>query len=386
MATEPGTNDFYQAMRRIFAEIPDPEKATGHISLIDSWEKTWRTFLRTPGNEVPLRLLKEISPQIRSLLTGATPDAAFVTSLPDPMPRRSFGRFLRESIGKVLGSPSNANPAFDSSYEEPVDFPANAKYSSFIGLHDAVESGWFHRERGELFTGFPISSDDVVLDIGCGNGDFSRYCGEFGAHIIFSDIDPKSVRKTERLLAGSAARGITPLVSDANPLPLPDASVSKIIANEVIEHVDDASRFLQELVRVGKPSAQYLLAVPDPFQETFQHQLAPAEFFVKPQPGGGRIRGLSSGHLRTIGRDDFERLIADAGLIVERHEYVGFFWALWFTFFWICDVDVSEPLHPLLVHWTRTWKLLLDLPDGKRVKKALDRFMPKSQIVIARKP
>jgi hypothetical protein len=121
-------------------------------------------------------------------------------------------------------------------------------------------------------------------------------------------------------------------------------------------------------------------------QETLQRRLAPAAFFVKPKPGEGNIRGLSSGHLRTIGREAFEQLAEEAGLVVERHHYVSFYWALWFTFFWACDVDFSAPDHPLLASWARTWKFILDAPDGMRVKGPLDAFMPKSQIIIARKP
>jgi SAM-dependent methyltransferase len=238
----------------------------------------------------------------------------------------------------------------------------------------------------ELFEGFPIGPEDTVLDVGCGDGNYSTLCGQWGAHVIFTDIDPANVATTGQRLAATAARGTTPIVGDADPLPLADETASKIISTEVLEHVDNPARFLAELARVGKKGALYLLAVPDPVQEGLQRQLAPASFFVRPKPGEGMIRGLSSGHLRTIGRDEFERLVAGAGLIVERRHHSSFYWALWFAFFWICDVDFSAPRHPLLTHWARTWKILLDLPEGHRVKTVLDGFMPKSQIIIARKP
>lgn len=255
-----------------------------------------------------------------------------------------------------------------------------------LGERVAAESGGFNHATGELQPGFAVTAADTVLDVGCGDGHASRFCARQGAAIIYADIDATQVEIAGRNLAGAGARSLQPLVSDSNPLPLPDAVASRIICTEVIEHVDDPAPFLAELARVGAPGALYLLAVPDPVQEALQRRLADPNFFVKPKPGAGSIRGLSSGHLRTIGRDEFERMVARAGLVVERHDYGGFFWALWFTFFWICNVDFARPAHPLLANWARTWKLLLDHPDGHRAKAPLDGFMPKSQIILARKP
>jgi len=78
--------------------------------------------------------------------------------------------------------------------------------------------------------------------------------------------------------------------------------------------------------------------------------------------------------------------VLDAGLIIERKDHYGFYWSMWWFFFWTCKQDLSPPWHPLLESWTNTWAMLLDTPDGPRIKKALDRAMPKSQLIIARKP
>lgn len=243
-------------------------------------------------------------------------------------------------------------------------------------FQDTLLSGWFNSEKNELFKGFSIDESDVVLDVGCGDSPFLAFCADRGADIMFADIEADNVTITEKKLAGSKARSLTPIISDANPLPLDDGVATKIIAMEVMEHVDDPKAFLDELVRVGKPGAQYLLTVPDPVAEHLQEKdLAPQSYFEKPN------------HIRIFERDEFIKMVESSGLVIEKNERYGFYWSMWWIFFWACKQDLgAQPVHPLLASWTNTWAELLLLEDGAKVKKIMDDFMPKSQAIIARKP
>jgi SAM-dependent methyltransferase len=245
---------------------------------------------------------------------------------------------------------------------------------SLVGLRDAVLSGWFVPDSNQVFEGLPVTPDDVVLDVGCGDGGIGGFCASKGAAIILSDNDPEKVSAAERSLAGSAARYVQALVSDSNPLPLPDGIASIVVSTEVLEHVDDARRFLDELVRVGRRGARYLLTVPDPVSETLQKSLAPPSYFEKPN------------HVRIIERDEFATMVEAAGLVIERRTSYGFYWAMWWLMFWVRKTDLTDPRNPVLDSWTQTWAALLETQDGQRVKAVLDNFMPKSQVIIARKP
>ena len=259
----------------------------------------------------------------------------------------------------------------------PVPAPAEpaAKADSYaLGLHDAVLSGWFNQQTDELFKGFVVSADDTVLDVGCGDGGNVHFCGMRGAKIIIADIDGAKVEATRQRLSDTPARDIECHVTDCNPLPIADATATRVVSTEVIEHVDDPAQFLAELVRVGKPGALYLLSVPHPSSEDLQKDIAAPEYFQKPN------------HIRVISEDQFKAMVNEAGLEIISHSQYGFYWSLWMLLFWEAKVDLSDPDHPLLNHWANTWQAVLDSPRGLQIKQALDAVVAKSQVIIARKP
>lgn len=254
--------------------------------------------------------------------------------------------------------------------EETVDLSG----ATGLGLHDAVLSGWFQNATNEVFRGIHIGPEDTVVDVGCGDGGNSLFCARRGAHVTAIDIDPQVISTLEARLAEAAPDAHATHVSDANPLPLGDAVATRVICTEVLEHVDDPDQVLAELFRIGKPGARYLLTVPDALQENMQKHVAPPGYFQKPN------------HVRIIQREEFAQMAERAGLIIEEHTQYGFFWSIWWALFWACKVDLANPSHPVLDHWTEAWRAVLALPGGHELKQQLDQFMPKSQVIVARKP
>lgn len=243
-----------------------------------------------------------------------------------------------------------------------------------IGLVDMALSGWLNNETGELIEGFFIRGSDRVLDVGCGDGGFTLFCGRQGAEIFVADINPENVAQASLRLRETAARAVHPLVTDANPIPVQDEQMDKVIAMEVMEHVDDPLTFLKELFRVGKPGAQYLISVPAAISEQVQIGIAKSSYFQKPN------------HIHIFEQEQFISLVEEAGLRVEKVINYGFYRTLWWLFFWASNQPtISSPWHPLLESWDQTWRILLALPDGDKIKKKLDEVLPKSQVILARK-
>lgn len=265
-----------------------------------------------------------------------------------------------------------------SDYFEYLDAAApdgGAHGPSEVGLRDARLAGWYREDSGELFRGMPIGADDVVVDVGCGVGFNSAFCARHGATVHAVDNNPQMLREARAQLCLERAAGHTTLLSDANPLPLEDGMATRVICTEVLQHAEDPQRMLAELVRIGAPGALYLLSVPGALQERLQDAVLPPAW--RDQPGAAP---------RIIEREAFSRWVADAGLVVLEHTQNGFFWSLWWALFYGCDVELHDPAHPVLDHWTAAWSALLESQKGQQLKQQLDAFMPVSEIIVARKP
>lgn len=241
------------------------------------------------------------------------------------------------------------------------------------GFYDLCRSGWFNDANGELFLGFPLGPGDTYLDVGCGAGGAAIFAARRGCNVMATDLLPDAVASLDVRLreAGSAAHRC--VVSDSAPLPVPSGWANRIVCCEVMEHVPDPVAFMDELVRVGAAGARYLLTVPDPASEAVQRAVAPPSYWNPPN------------HLRVFSHEDFGRLVTDAGLTIEKRHVMGFFSSVWWSLFWAAGQELGQPEKPLLAAWSDAWGRLLSCPDGDRVKVALDRCMPKSQIIVARK-
>ncbi|KPU59882.1 methyltransferase domain protein [Pseudomonas fluorescens] len=255
-----------------------------------------------------------------------------------------------------------------------------------VGLHDAMHDGWFSGNSGELLKGFAITADDTLLDVGCGEGVATLFAIRQGASVIFTDSEYDKVRDLARQVAAQSDKPNLGLVSNSLPLPLAAGCASKVVCMEVLEHIDQPEPFMAELVRMGRPGALYLLSVPSPVGEHLQKGIAPASYFQSPN------------HVQIFSPERFAALVEDAGLVIEHRQASGFFWVMGMIFFWASERAagrdlggavrdrIQAPYPPLMESWAKTWQDLLAQPDGLAIKRMLDQFMPKSQVIIARKP
>lgn len=287
-----------------------------------------------------------------------------------------------EGLGEFFGlrepKPAETLPSTLSTL--PDDLPNRC------GLHDAVMSGWFNADSGELVPGFEVTSQDTVVDVGCGTGGASLFCARQGATVYFSDMEQEKVDEASQRLASTNNERCFGLVSDTNPLPLEDGIATRVVAMEMLEHVNDPQQIMTELVRIGRPGALYLLSVPDAKGEHLQKDFAAPEHYQAPN------------HVRIYSREGFAELVEQSGLVIEQRQYVGFYWVIWMYLFWAyqriseqpfdgATLDKLCPPYPAaLEDWAQLWMKLLNSREGPDIKRLLDESLAKSQIIIARKP
>ncbi len=261
---------------------------------------------------------------------------------------------------------------------------------TWIGLLDGKISGWLQTDSDELFRGFHVSATDTVLDVGCGGGFSALFCGQRGASITAVDISEEAVASvTQRLQEQGKASAIKGVVSDSDPLPINDQWASRVVCQEVLEHVADPRKVVDELVRAGQPGALYLLTVPAELSETVQKSFAPADYYEHPN------------HIRIFSKASFIELAERGGLEIIEYCSTGFFWTMWTSLHWAiagtrareegspysASADpFSPPYDESLRDWALLWNKLIATPEGLAFKAEMDKVMPKTQVIVARKP
>lgn len=249
-----------------------------------------------------------------------------------------------------------------------------------VGLVDSVCSGWFG--EGKLYDGFPVGPGDRVADIGCGPGWAGPHCANLGAEVALVDVLENSVRALESKLADHRER-VRGYVADGAALPFENSSFNRVVCTEVLEHVPDPQAVMRELFRIAEPGALVLLSAPHPASEKLMAAVAPPSYFRPPN------------HIRTIAPDELKALATDVGLELCSYGVNGFFWSVGLAA--LCairasergpeaDLDITPPYPDFLSRWARVWQDMLDQPALAPARAALNEALPRTQVLLARKP
>jgi ubiquinone/menaquinone biosynthesis C-methylase UbiE len=110
-----------------------------------------------------------------------------------------------------------------------------------------------------LLKSFPQNA--VVLEAGCGNGQWVFYVEKLGFQCVGLDFAVHALKAAQRF--AKKTEKIYLVSSDIQRLPFNDCALDCVLSFGVIEHFLDPSIILKDLFRVMKPSGKALITTPN---------------------------------------------------------------------------------------------------------------------------
>jgi SAM-dependent methyltransferase len=220
----------------------------------------------------------------------------------------------------------------------------------------------------------------TVLDLGCGEGRHAFEAYRRGARVVALDQGVSEVATTRRWLDAIAAAGEAPpgaaaevVRGDLLALPVPDASVDRVIAAEVLEHIAHDTAAIAEIARVLKPGGRLAVTVPRYGPERVCWALSDA------------YHANEGGHVRIYRSSELWKQLVAAGLRPTGRHHAH---ALHAPFWWLkCAVGVErETAAVRAYHRFLVWDLTQRPRVTRAAERVLDPLIGKSLVVYASKP
>ncbi|MBA2728966.1 MAG: 3-demethylubiquinone-9 3-O-methyltransferase [Parachlamydiaceae bacterium] len=189
---------------------------------------------------------------------------------------------------------------------------------ALLRAENAVRTPWIADEIGKRFDG-----GVDVLDIGCGGGLLTNYLAKKGQNVTGIDISQSSIDIAKQY---DETKKVRYLKANAYELPFSEECFEVVCAMDILEHVEDPSKLIQEASRVLKPGGVF-------FFHTFNRNLLSKflvikgiDYFVKNAPKNMHVYHLFIKPVEII------KLNQKAGLTVEM--LIGLAPTIWHSAFW----------------------------------------------------
>src|SRR4051812_21182144 len=227
-----------------------------------------------------------------------------------------------------------------------------------------------------------VAAGDRVLDLGCGFGRHGYEAARRGADVVsvdYSEQELKAVRATfgnmhdQNQVRFDHCQGT--VRADAVVLPFSNCSFDRVIASEVLEHIDNDAEAVRELARVLRPGGTLAVTVPAFGPERLCWALS--DDYHAPVVDGGHVRIYTRTELRG-------RMITSGLAPFASHRTH----ALHSPYWWLrCAVGPGNEDHPAVRRYRRLleWEITTRPRSMAVAERLLAPVLGKSLVVYARK-
>jgi ubiquinone/menaquinone biosynthesis C-methylase UbiE len=168
-----------------------------------------------------------------------------------------------------------------------------------------------------LVTELNPQKEDTILDVGCGDGFYSYLLSQLGNfNLTGIDSDPGALKNAKDQVGNKRLKLV---VGDVLKMPFKANTFNKIVCSEVLEHLPDDKKGLQEIYRVMKKNGTLCITVPhwnypffwDPVNYILQR-------VFKTHVKAGFWSGVWNFHVRLYQVDELINVVKSAGFKIEK--------------------------------------------------------------------
>ncbi|MBN1635430.1 MAG: class I SAM-dependent methyltransferase [Deltaproteobacteria bacterium] len=230
------------------------------------------------------------------------------------------------------------------------------------------------------FSRLDLSPGSRVLDAGCGTGrHLTEAFRSMGVNVVGIDMKRQDATKARNMLnqmrleneSGGGSANV--MISDITRLPFQDESFDIVICSEVLEHIPDHHKAVQEIVRVLKPGKSLVVSVPRFLPEKICWALSED------------YRTEEGGHVRIFKKQELIDILESAGT-----KCIGNSWAhaLHSPYWWIKCLVGHKNENSLVVkiyHKFLVWDIMNKPFFTRSLEKILNPFIAKSIVLYLKK-
>jgi SAM-dependent methyltransferase len=242
-------------------------------------------------------------------------------------------------------------PGLDYDYEADEHVMGDYPAAGAAGRHDYAA---MKVERAMVALA-GLAPGGRVLEVGCGAGATTRAMVRARPDLAIHacDFSRAAIRR-----ATEFGGGISYVVASANALPYPDASFDAVVFYDVLEHIPDADRSLDEVFRVLRPGGLLAATVPA------EGQPGTFEWLRWKLGWHDDLKAAAKGHVQRFTYRGLRAMLRRHGLRLVRWQYsfhvLGQAWDFWYYYArerWGGDPGMPTAAQPTMLRRLR-WLIL----------------------------